>query len=260
MGSYCNIGSYSILNDILFYITGILVTSNISWSTHVTAVCFKANRLLGYIRRCSIEITNLTVRRTLYLTLVRSMFSHASQLWVPQQIKYVSLIERVQRRATKFLLNLPFRTNVPYQERLQRLEMLPITYWHEIQDLTLFFRILRGDVFITTEGLVKIKQPARTTRQHNSQSGTLISIRRCRTAAFQNSYFVRTGRVWNCLTVEERDLSQSVMAFKRKLNTKYQQHLRNIYDPDNPITFKTVCVKCHSARNLGHLNIKACCF
>ena len=78
--------------------------------------------------------------------------------------------------------------------------------------------------------------------------------------ADQNSYFVRTGRVWNCLTVEERDLSQSVMAFKRKLNTKYQQYLRNIYDPDNPITFKTVSVKCHSARNLGHLNIKACCF
>ena len=188
------------------------------------------------------------------------MFSHASQLWAPQQIKYASLMERVQRRATKFLLNLPFRTKVPYRERLQRLEMLPITCWHEIQDLTLFFRIFRGDVFITTEGLVKVKQPARTTGQHNSRSGTLISIPWCRTVAFQNSFFPRTGRVWNCLSAEERNLSQSVMAFKRKLNIKYQQYLGNIYDLENPITFKIVCVKCHSARNLGHLNIKACCF
>ena len=118
--------------------------------------------------------------------------------------------------------------------------MLPITYWHEIQDLTLFFRILRGDVFITTEGLVKVKQAARTTRQHNSQSGTLISIPRCRTVAFQNSFFPRTGRVWNCLSAEERDLSHSVMVFKRKLDIKYQQYLENIYDAENPGTTFTV--------------------
>ena len=179
---------------------------------------------------------------------------------LPQHIKYVSLMERVQRRATKFLLNLPFRTNVPYREWLQRLDILPITYWHEIQDLTLFSQILRGDVFITTECLVKVKQPARTTHQHNSQSQTLISIPECRTVAFQNSFFPHTGHVWNCLSAEERDLSQSVLAFKHKLNIKFIQYLGNIYDLENPITFKTVCVKCHSTTNVGHLNIKACCF
>ena len=64
---------------------GILTTSSIRWSNHVISVYSKVNRTLGYIRRCSAEIGSLNARRTLYISLVRLLFSHGSQWWTPQK-------------------------------------------------------------------------------------------------------------------------------------------------------------------------------
>ena len=230
------------------------------WPSHVTTVCSKANRTLGYIRRCSAEIGSLNARRTLYISLVRSLFSYGSQLWAPQKIKYINMMERVQRRATKFLLKLPFRTNVLYQKRLLKLGLLPITYWLEILDLVLYFRTLKGETFPENHGLVQIKQQIRFTRHNNTQSGVLTEIPRAKTVSFQNSFFVRTSRIWNSLTPDERDLSLSAATFKRSLMRKYNGLLRDVYDPDNAVTFKSNCVKCHVNRNLSHVLQKPCCF
>ena len=239
---------------------GILITSSMHWPSHVTTVCSKANRTLGYIRRCSAEIGSLNARRTLYISLVRSLFSYGSQLWAPQKIKYINMMERVQRRATKFLLKLPFRTKLSYQKRLLKLGLLPITYWLEILDLVLYFRTLKGETFPENHGLVQIKQQIRFTRHNNTQSGVLTEIPRAKTVSFQNSFFVRTSRIWNSLTPDERDLSLSAATFKRSLTRKYNGLLRDVYDPDNAVTFKSNCVKCHVNRNLSHVLQKPCCF
>jgi hypothetical protein len=61
--------------------------------------------LLGYIRRNAI-IQNTSVRRALYLTLVRPHIGYASQIWSPQFINLIARLEKVQRRATKFILNM----------------------------------------------------------------------------------------------------------------------------------------------------------
>ncbi len=167
---------------------GILTTSSMEWSSHVATVCSKANRTLGYIRRCSAEIGSLNARRTLYTSLVRSLFSYGSQLWAPQKIIYINMMERVQRRASKFLLNLPFRKKVPYQTRLLKLGLLPLTYWLEILDLVLYFRILKGEIFLDNNGLVQIKQRTRISRHNNLQSGVLVEIPRAKTVSFQNSF------------------------------------------------------------------------
>ncbi|CAB4033092.1 Hypothetical predicted protein, partial [Paramuricea clavata] len=239
---------------------GILTTSSMEWSSHVATVCSKANRTLGYIRRCSAEIGSLNARRTLYTSLVRSLFSYGSQLWAPQKIKYINMMERVQRRATKFLLKLPFRTKVSYQTRLLKLGLLPLTYWLEILDLVFYFRTLKGEIFLDNNGLVQIKQQIRISRHNNPQSGVLAEIPRAKTVSFQNSFFVRTSRIWNSLTPVERDLSQSAATFKRSLTRKYNGLLRDVYDPDNAVTLKSNCVKCHVNRELAHVLQKPCCF
>ena len=130
----------------------------------------------------------LNACRTLYTSLVRSLFSYGSQLWAPQKIIYINMMERVQRRASKFLLNLPFRTKIPYQTRLLKLGLLPLTYWLEILDLVLYFRILKGEIFLDNNGLVQIKQRTRISRHNNLQSGVLVEIPRAKTVSFQNSF------------------------------------------------------------------------
>ncbi|KAK2558006.1 putative RNA-directed DNA polymerase from transposon X-element [Acropora cervicornis] len=80
---------------------------------------FKANRVLGFIRRSTLEVKIQSTRKALYKALVMSNLSYSSQVWAPQSVKLIEIIERVQRHATKYILSLPYRTDISYKERLR---------------------------------------------------------------------------------------------------------------------------------------------
>ena len=56
---------------------------------------------MGYIPRNAKYTINTSVRRTLYVGLVRSYIGYATQVWVPQSIELISKLESIQRRAAK---------------------------------------------------------------------------------------------------------------------------------------------------------------
>jgi hypothetical protein len=87
---------------------GVWTTSNFTWSKHVECQCTQASKMLGYIRRSTLDTKTISVRRTLYLSLVRSQLCYGSQVWAPQSVNLIKRTERVQRRATKYILDLPF--------------------------------------------------------------------------------------------------------------------------------------------------------
>ncbi len=118
-----------------FYRVIVLTSSNLTWTKHVDQQCTKATRMLGYVRRSTLNIQSMVVRRVLYLTLVRSQLCYGSQVWAPQSVTMIKCTERVQRRATKYILDLPFRTDTSYKQRLLLLNLLPLCFWHEFLDM-----------------------------------------------------------------------------------------------------------------------------
>ena len=78
---------------------GVLTSSNLTWTKHVELQCTKATRMLGYVRRSTLNIQSMEVRRMLYLTLVRSQLCYGCQVWAPQSVTMTKCTERVQRRA-----------------------------------------------------------------------------------------------------------------------------------------------------------------
>ena len=54
-------------------------------------------------------------------------------------------IERVQRRATKFILSLPYNTDVTCSQRLAKCNLIPIMYWQEFLHLTFLYKLLKTD-------------------------------------------------------------------------------------------------------------------
>ena len=63
-------------------------------------------------------------RKQLYLMLVRSQLLYCSQLWRPILLKDIVTLERLQRRASKFILN---DYTSSYKSRLIQLSLLPLT-------------------------------------------------------------------------------------------------------------------------------------
>ena len=111
--------------------------------------CAKSNRVLGFVRRNTRSIKSASVRSVIYLTLVRSHLGYATQVWVPQSKELIRKTEQIQRRATKYILNLPFLCEESYKDRLIKLDLLPVSYWHEYLDMVFFFK--------SVTGLVKVK-------------------------------------------------------------------------------------------------------
>ena len=76
----------------------------------------------------------------LYLTLVRSQLMYCTPIWRPYLQKDIQNIERIQRRATKFILN-DYDSN--YKTRLLTLKLLPLMYLFELQDIIFTVKSLK---------------------------------------------------------------------------------------------------------------------
>ena len=117
---------------------GILVDCDLTSRAQVCDQAAHANKFLGYIRRNARYIRSTSARCTLYLGVVRAHFSYATQVWAPQGSELISKLQKIQRRATKFILRLPFITEISYKKRLISLDLLPLCYWHELLDRVFF--------------------------------------------------------------------------------------------------------------------------
>ena len=75
---------------------GVWTSSNLTWSKHVECQCTQANKMLGYIRRSKLDIKTISVRRTLYLSLVRSQLC-----WLSSLGSRISQLDQAHGKSTK---------------------------------------------------------------------------------------------------------------------------------------------------------------
>ena len=94
-----------------------------------------------------------------------------------------------------------------------------------------------------------VRECARRTCLSVMSSQSLVP-KNCRTSTFQKSFFIRTTRIWNLL-ITRLDLDNVTFEnFKSVLYGYYSQALAINYDADSPRSFKSICLKCNTARFL----------
>ena len=142
---------------------GVCVNKNLSCNDHICTIAAKGNKMLGLLKRTCPPLTNTTVRRTLYLILVTSEISYASEVWSPHTNKLISELESVQRRATAWILKSK-RGDHTYKQRLviPTFNLLPLCYEREITDLMFFFKALYGNIDLDVCSFVSFADNDRT--------------------------------------------------------------------------------------------------
>ena len=115
-------------------------------------IVLKTNRMVGLLKRTCPLITDVEVRRTLYLSLVKSQLSYATDLWSPGSVKLTTILERVQRCATRWILRTKIG-EVSYKQRLLTLRLLPLTYDREIGDLVFLFNCVSESTDLNIDSL-----------------------------------------------------------------------------------------------------------
>ena len=123
-------------------------------------------------------------------------------------LKDIELIEKIQRRATKFILS---NYSSDYKSRLIQLGMLPLMYIYEIADILFFIKSLRNptDKF-------NILNYVNFTTGSTRSSGTKLYHKTAHTNAVLNSYFFRLPRLWNLLPTIDLSLLLAVIKLKLK--------------------------------------------
>ena len=83
---------------------GITINTNLHWDQHYKSITSRAYKCLYLLKR-TFNTHATASKKLLYILLVRSQLIYCSQLWRPYLLKDIITLERIQRRATKFILN-----------------------------------------------------------------------------------------------------------------------------------------------------------
>ena len=153
----------------------------------------------------------------------------------------ITLVEQIQRRATKFILN---DYNSSYFDRLKKLNLLPLMYIFELNEVLFAIKSLKypSSSFNITD---YITFNDRSTR--SSSIGKLNHVRNSNNVN-RHFFFKRIPRLWNALP--PIDLSLSISTKKRIYRFLWEHFLTN-FNSDNPCTYHFVC-PCSRCSSIPH--------
>ena len=81
---------------------GVTITKDLKWNTHISNICTKANRTLGFLRRTLFSCPQ-NVKEAAYKGMVRPILEYGSSVWDPHTDKFQEELENVQNRAARFV-------------------------------------------------------------------------------------------------------------------------------------------------------------
>ena len=76
---------------------GVTITNDLIWNTHVSNICTKANRTLGFLRR-NLAACPLDVKESAYKGLVRPILKYSSSVWDPTAYFFKMNLRRIGRK------------------------------------------------------------------------------------------------------------------------------------------------------------------
>ena len=211
---------------------GVELSSDLKFSSHINNVCSRASSKLGFLRR-NLHHTPSELRRSAYISLVRSTLEYAAAVWDPALKTEIAKLEAIQRRAVRFISK-DFRSRHPgcVTNMLETHNLPPLKERQKIIRLTLLFKIYEGLVPALPSETFLTKIAPRQKKQIRAKSFSdcvsnnfvvnyqCINLKRLAlsstTDAFKNSFFCRTIKEWNSLA-EDIISAPSVESFKAQL-------------------------------------------
>ena len=209
--------SYSIGNNIIDYTRdqkdlGVIINENFTWIDHQDMLLNKASQMLGLTKRTCHFVTSPKSKRTLYLTLVRSLFEHVSIAWRPVTLTRIHLFERLQENSIKWILNeqfLSYTDEETYTSKCTQLNILPMHKRFELNDLVFFHKIVHEYLpfkmphYITRfNGSSRLRDNRLDTLSYIFNTTYINSNPR---SALYKGFFYRTLYAWNKLDFDTRN-------------------------------------------------------
>ena len=171
---------------------GVTITNDLKWNTHISNICTKANRTLGFFRRTLFSCPQ-NVKEAAYKGMVRPILEYGSSVWDPHPDKLQEELEKVQNCAARFVTrNYVYETG-SMTGILGQLKWESLKKRRKDNRLILLYKGLKGKARIPTDDLIP------KTRRGRNQHSLAFQIPSASKDVYQYSFFLQTIRDWTDL-------------------------------------------------------------
>ena len=186
---------------------GVITTSNLSSHSYCSQIVRNAAWRIKQLKLV-FDCHDANFMKFLYVTYIRPILEYNTQIWSPNLIGDINLVENVQRKLTKCL---PGFNTMSYLERLNVLNLDTLEVRRIIFDLTLMFKIVHRLIDIDPNQLFTFN--SNTTRGHCYK----INVQYSRINARKYFFINRIIPIWNALD-PQIVISNSLYTFKKEIN------------------------------------------
>ena len=165
-----------------------LVDNELKFHRQTVAAVKKANTVLGMLKKSFVLFDEVTLP-LLYKSLVRPHLEYGNVIWGPFYKGDIKAVEKIQRRSTKLVPNI---RNLPYEERLKKLNLSSLTHRRRCGDMITTYKQVTGRINLNKEYFFKAP--------HSTMRGHKYKIFKEHATKFTRISSNRIGRDWNELT------------------------------------------------------------
>ena len=131
---------------------GITLQSNLKWDKHINNITSKANQTLGFLRR-NLKVTSQKIKDHAYKALVRPKLEYSSCVWDPPTTNQINQLEKVQRRAGRFVCG-RFHNTSSVTEMLEDLDWPLLQVRRLRRRLIMFYKLIHYQIAIYPSDLL----------------------------------------------------------------------------------------------------------
>ena len=191
---------------------GIELHERLSWRPHIDAIANKATKTLGFLRRNFGKQCPTDVKKLAYTSLVRPQLEYASAVWDPYKQNQIDKLEKIQRRAVRFICG-DYQRDSSVTNMREMIKLPTLEERRKRTRLTIFYKITTNQIAIPIPTYITQRQ--RSTRRSQNQRFIRLGSNM---DAYKYSFFPRTLKDWDDLPQDIIELP-SVEQFKVAVNT-----------------------------------------
>ena len=184
---------------------GVTISEDMTWNKHVDATAAKANKKLGFLKR-NVKVKDSSLKEKAYKAIVRPTVEYCSSVWDPSYKTQAATLERVQRRAARWVTGRFHNTS-------SVTDMLSDLGWRELNQrrtdnrLCMAYKVVHGLVAIPVGHFISLQR-----------DGVHLHPIYAKTNYYLYSFFPRTIADWNKLPQDILE-GESLAIFKRRVAT-----------------------------------------
>lgn len=172
---------------------GVTLTSTLSWNSHITNICAAAFRKLCLLRH-KLKTAPSEVKYLAYTSIIRPKLEYACVIWDPHTKTNIECLERIQRRAVRFIYGMYGPTD-SVSAQMERHGIPTLESRRKSFRLKLLYQLVNRKLLFDHSPYISRLETRRGRHSHSLALTPYFS----KTNLFKFSFFPRTICEWNNL-------------------------------------------------------------